>query len=74
MTYTDVNALVTEFCLSYIFEIYSKIGSYRLPTHKRSAHRKFYQYSLLIWKLKFWPNNPILVTLGTKKNFDNVLR
>ena len=38
----SLNPLVPEFCFPLIFEIQPKSGSYRLPTHKRDAHRKFF--------------------------------
>ena len=37
-----INPLVPEFCFPLIFEIYPKSGSYRPPTHRRDAHRKFF--------------------------------
>ena len=33
-----------------------KIGSFRLPTHSRDAHRKFFWWSRLKLKSKFWLN------------------
>ena len=39
----SINPLEPEFCFSLIFEILPKNGSYRLPTLRRDAHRKFFQ-------------------------------
>ena len=44
------NSLATELCFSLIFEMYIKIDFSRLPTHRRDAHKKFVQLSLLISK------------------------
>ena len=41
------NPLVAELCFWSIFEMYIKIDSYRLPTHRRDAHRIFFNYPLL---------------------------
>ena len=38
----NINPLWHEFCFPSIFEIYSKTGSYSLPTHRRGAHRKVF--------------------------------
>ena len=38
-----INPLVPEFCIPLIFEILTESGSYRLPTHRRDAHRKFFR-------------------------------
>ena len=38
MSFGALNPLLHEFC----FEIYPMIGSYRLPSHRRSAHRDFF--------------------------------
>ena len=51
-----VNPLVPEFSFPLIFEIQPKSGSYRLPTHMPDAHRKFFRWSLLFFKSKFWSN------------------
>ena len=45
-----------------VFRDKTKIGSLRLPTHSRNAHRNFFQRTLLISKSKFWPQG----TLGSK--------
>ena len=37
-----------EFNFPSTFQIFSKIGSYRLPTHRRDAHRIFYLDSFRI--------------------------
>ena len=37
-----VNPLFHEFSLTSVFKIQPKIGSFRLPTHSRDAHRKFF--------------------------------
>ena len=34
--------LLPEFCFPLTFEILPKSGSYRLPTHRHDAHRKFF--------------------------------
>ena len=44
--------LFTLCCMNSVFEIYIKKGFYRLLTD----HKKFFQWSLLIFKSKFWPN------------------
>ena len=51
----NFNPLLHEFFFSSVFKIKRKIGCYRLPTHKRGAHREFFCSSLLILKSKFWP-------------------
>ena len=51
-----VNPLLHEFLFSFVFEILPKIGCYRLPTLRRSAHMKLFWQSLLILRSKFWPN------------------
>ena len=38
-----------------IYERRPTIGSYRLPTHRRGAHRKYFRSSLLILESKYWP-------------------
>ena len=40
--------LLQEFFFSSVFEIKCKIGCYRLLTHRRGTHRKFFYSSLLI--------------------------
>ena len=50
------NHLRTEFKFSSIFEIMNKIGSYRLPAHRRSTHRKYFRISFLNCVLKFQAN------------------
>ena len=46
------NPLVSEFFYLF-FGTLTKIGSFRLPTHSRGAHRDFFWWSLLILKSKF---------------------
>ena len=41
------NPLWTKFFFSSFFETYPKIGSFRLPTHRHDAHRKFFDDPLL---------------------------
>ena len=53
-----VNPLWTEFFFSSFFGTWPKIGSFRLPTHWRDAHRKFFWWSLLKIELKFWWKGP----------------
>ena len=50
----------------------SKIGSYRLPTHRHSAHRKKFWWSFHIEKSRFWPNSTILLSyaIGGKEMND----
>ena len=49
----QVNPLLHEFFFSSVYEIYPKIDSYRLPTHRRGVH-KIFLLSLHILKLKCW--------------------
>ena len=46
-----LNPLFHEFYFTSIFEIEPTKGSYRLPTHRRGAHRKCFTRSLLISEL-----------------------
>ena len=39
---TSFNPLPPGFFFSSFFGTYPKIGSFRLPTHSRDAHRKFF--------------------------------
>ena len=41
------NPLLHEFFFSLVLEIEPKLGSYRLPTRRRSDHRKFFDYPLI---------------------------
>ena len=50
-----INPLWIKFFSSF-FETYPNIGSFRLPTHRRDAHRKFFWWSLLKIEFKFWSN------------------
>ena len=50
------NPLLHAFFFSSVFEIWPKIGCYRLPTHRSGAHRKLFWPYLLILKSKFCPN------------------
>ena len=53
--FSDINNLLLhEFFSSSVLERKPKICSYRLPTHRRSAHRKIFWWSLLISESKFW--------------------
>ena len=36
------NPLLQEFFFPSVFEIWPKIGCYRLPTHRRGAHTNFF--------------------------------
>ena len=54
--YPFLNHLFQEFYFTSIFEILPKIGSYRLPTHRRGAYRKIFPWSFLISELKFKSN------------------
>ena len=47
------NPLLSEFCFPLIFEMYRKMGSYRLPTHRCGAHRKFSHYPFLFQSRNF---------------------
>ena len=47
-----LNPLPPEFFFSSFFGTSRKIGSFRLPTHSRDAHRKFVWWSLLKLKSK----------------------
>ena len=49
--------LLPELFFSSFFGIYPKIGSFRLPTHSRDAHRKFFWWSLLKLKSKVLLND-----------------
>ena len=50
-----LNPLLPEFFfLRFFRDIIPKIGSFRLLTHSREAHRTFFLWSLLILGLKFW--------------------
>ena len=63
---TVINPLFHEFYFTSVFKIELKIGSFRLPTHSRDAHRNFFWWSLLISKLKFRSNILLLMTLLSK--------
>ena len=52
----ELNPLLPELFFQSIFETLPKTGSFRLPTHRRGTHRKFFPWSLLILKSKFWSN------------------
>ena len=53
--YRPFNPLLPEYILFLVvFRHIVKIGSFRLPTHSRDTHRKFFWWSLLILKSKFW--------------------
>ena len=43
------NPLWTKLFFSSFFGTYPKIGSFRLPTHMRYAHKKFFDDSFLKW-------------------------
>ena len=49
---------LTGICFT-IFEIKHKIGCYRLPNHRRDAHRIFFRCFVLDLKIKTCPNGPI---------------
>ena len=54
------NPLWTKFFFSSFFGTYHKIGSFRLPTHRRDAHMKFFWWFLLKIELKFrWKGTPV---------------
>ena len=54
------NPLWTKFFLSSFFGTWFKIGSFRLPTHRRDAHRNFFWWSLLKIEMKFrWKGTPV---------------
>ena len=60
-----LNPLLPEFFFSSFFETYPKIGSLRLPTHSRDAHRNFFMipsYS----KIEILAIRDEFVTLGHK--------
>ena len=44
---------LTKFFSSSLFRTYPKIGSFRLSTHSRDAHKKFFWLSLFKIELKF---------------------
>ena len=51
-----INQATCAWIIFYVeFRDVAMIGSYRLPTHRRGAHRKFLLLFLLILKSEFWP-------------------
>ena len=63
----DINPLRDQIIFFVVFrDITYKIGSFRLPNHRRDVRRKFYWWSLLKIELKFrWKGTPC-VLLGVK--------
>ena len=47
------NPLMPETFMPSNFEMYPKIGSHRLPTHRRGADRKFFLHPFFFWKRNF---------------------
>ena len=47
------NPLLPEIFFLSNFEILPKIGSHRLPTHRRGAHRNFFLDPFFFFKTKF---------------------
>ena len=48
-----INLLLPEASFPSNIKIYSKIASYRLPTHRHSAHRRIFFHDLFFFKRNF---------------------
>ena len=60
-----LNPIFHEFCFPSIFEIYLKIGSYHLQTHRRDAHSNFF-ITPSYFKIIILVNLPLCRTLLSK--------
>ena len=60
------NPLVPEFLFSSFFGTQPKIGSFRLPTHRRDAHRIFFLVIPSSFRIEILAIRTLSCTLGTK--------
>ena len=58
--------LLPELFFPWIFERNFKIGSYRVPTHRRSAHKKFFDDPFL-FEIEIFVIRAQFCTFGDKK-------
>ena len=61
-----INPLPSKFFFESIFDIYPKMDSYRLPTHRHSSHRKLLSRILPYFKIEILANVGLLDQLRGK--------